>query len=575
MIVKISSFLSLKVSQINSVLIYVTDTILAWLLPLLLAFYLILKDLAHFIQTAGLSLVPLWIDQWSTWSHQGISAVRLQQAWLLPAVLAVVALPLLFRLFFLIGHFKAQALHIKAAWSRFVFGFKVLFTRDFYQRLFQRLDALFANLIYNLLALIWEWASTISFIRDNEEIKKVFSDFWTRIRQGIDPLVKWVRLRVKAVEKDLSSQVLFSLMDEARETDEASPVHQELQAIFKAYSSEILSIETVKNQVEECVGRWQKGLISGMLITGYHGNGKSSLLKSIHERFQDQHSVHYLFLQRGQDLWQDTLISSLRELSFEQLENHPPVMIILDNLELLFSQMPGGFTVIREFILLVERTKSKILWIVSAGGVFTQFYSRISSLQAVFPYFRDLSLLNSKDVARTVQANLDRSDYKFQYIPDKKLYKDLKSREKRKEASGQDFQALVREEFFSRLYSRGLNNLNFYHFYFLRSIRHATEKQVFIDMPQFLELQDIEELPQADLFILQAIFIHNVLSKEDLMQILSLNSDQASLSLSLLYEKNLIKKTSTGFTINPPLYPQLFQLLRRKNLLNFIDERRV
>jgi hypothetical protein len=537
-------------------------------------FYLMCRQSAlSFSESANLFLSDI-VRILSEYSRLLVETVRQNETVALSVAIGIIGLAVLYRLIYFIRHFRFTLQKIRTFFTNLSQGIRTLFTRDFYRRISQNIDRFFGRLSYDVLIYIWEWASMNPYIHDSEKLRAFFHNKWERIYIWFQPIVKTVTRLLKRAEKTDPAKVYFSLMDEAKEAVVTSPAHIALQRIFDEDSAEVLQIPEIENKINECLSRWENDLLSGMLITGFPGNGKSSILKALNERYRGKYAVKYYAPDRGADLWKDAYFIELSNYSFDKIPGMKKSVIILDNMECLFTQVFDGFNGIQKLLLLIEKTKSRVLWIIACGQVFYQFYSKFSPLKDVFPYFLDLSILDYNQIADVLQWEINQSGYEFQYVPDSKLLKKLKKRIKRKDIDNREIQGLIRDEFFQRLYEKGLNNQNFFHFYFLKSIRNTSDKKVFMDMPEFLELKEAVDLSQTDLFILQAIILHNTLNKESLMEILNLDSNSASLRLSLLYEKNLIRKNMDGFSINPALAPQIIRLLKQKNLLNFLEERR-
>ena len=93
------------------------------------------------------------------------------------------------------------------------------------------------------------------------------------------------------------------------------------------------------------------------------------------------------------------------------------------------------------------------------------------------------------------------------------------------------------------------------------------KNQIYLRIPKFLDIKEVEKMSTEYTFILQALFIHKSLRKKDIMETLLMSDEEVSIGLSLLYENNLIVKSYDEFSINPVIYDQLLRFLKVKKIL--------
>jgi hypothetical protein len=68
--------------------------------------------------------------------------------------------------------------------------------------------------------------------------------------------------------------------------------------------------------------------------------------------------------------------------------------------------------------------------------------------------------------------------------------------------------------------------------------------------------------------ILQAVILHKQLNAFQLAEILLLPVERVELSLSLLYENNILEKHGEEYRVYPPVYSQVVKTLISKNIIS-------
>jgi|GEM_PF-1265073 len=568
-------FLFTKIKLFKKNLYYITKKIIKYSINLspVIVFFLIrnipiIKGLiANYIITLlfylkkASEIINIYIIPYKLYYFYGLSIIVL-----ITALFSII----FFTINFFI-HLRYYYKNIKASFSKIKISFLNILKKEFYIKGFNDFGKMYSNFIYNFLVFLWDNLSFLSFVEDPYIIRDFFVNAKRQIDLVLSPFyniaLRFKNIFIKSQAKEKASEII-ALMDEGNKIKKIEIIPVEVLKLFENdyERSPVMHIKWLE-LIDKVIKRWESGNFSGLLVSGLNGAGKSTILKYI-ENIYSKFETAYLELSRNIDPFSDEYYEKLLNMPLNNLDKIEKKIIIFDNIEYLFIRKIGGYERLKKFFLLVERTKSRILWIVSCNSVFKNYIKNIFPINSIFQFEMNFKELDEDFLVKMFERKLSMINYSYKVLPTKEVYNDVKKKINQKIISLNDVDLYIKKNFFKKCIEVGEYNINFHNFYFLNSIKTIKNKNILLNMPSFFEISFVNDLKLDYLFIICSLFIHKSLTKEELVDILLITPGNVSMGLSLLFEHNLIKKISRDeFIIHPNVSFQLYNYLRLKNLI--------
>lgn len=309
-----------------------------------------------------------------------------------------------------------------------------------------------------------------------------------------------------------------------------------------------------------------------LLVEGKAGCGMSSFLNAGLARFENA----YIIPDEGRIQSKEQLIECLTQaLGIEPvtsvqtfaaaLPEEPKMVLIFENLERLFLRKIQGFELLETFLLLIQRTKDKIFWIVSGNQYPLDFLDHVLQVRDLFP--NRLILRNfdreepEKETEKTTKKVARQTNSTSYALP---LFRVTKNKETEKEAERQseyeynkvfieqtleslnrgyqnkffkppslspkleralsqakeeEKQKLLRDDFFERLHQFSNGHISRALLFWIKSVVGVREGQV-VWLKAFEPKNPVSIKRPQEWFALEAIFQHNSLSITELSEVI-------------------------------------------------------
>jgi len=447
--------------------------------------------------------------------------------------------------------------------------FKMLFSKEFYRQTAKRSGRFFSNSIILILDLVWDRVKTIPLFEDPYMIRDYFDKYYSGFKKELAPLLKGIRRFLNLfVSQKHEAEDAFQLMDQGRDISMLREYPDEIKFLFKKQDGpEPVYSQHVLDELDRVFSRWKDGNNADLFISGYSCSGKTTLLQFIQKRYT-HYPLSYHSLKRDKENYLRKTFKLFFDIAMEKINTIEKQIILLDDIEALFLKNIDGYQALKDLFLLVSRTQSRILWIVTANSVFLSFIKKVFPVTSVFQFFLELADMTPQRLASIIETYAARRNFTLKIIPDKEIAKQIKKKVKAKTISTRQVGDVVKKLYFARYISQGQNNFCFHQFYFLRSIVNIRERVIIIGKPAFLAVSLLNNMALEDILILQAIILHKHLDVLRLAKILLLPLERVELSLSLLYENNILEKHGEEYMVYPPVYSQVVKTLALKNIIS-------
>ena len=232
----------------------------------------------------------------------------------------------------------------------------------------------------------------------------------------------------------------------------------------------------------------------------------------------------------------------LNEIQNKVNESEENYVLIVENIERLFTRKINGFTLLEDFLLFLHATKDKIYWIASINKYSYYYLNSVKYFASHFPSVIKLNPIKPELLKEEVM--LRNQGYDMVFLKPKKITKKLDGQLKKYDSDKR--QEVLKELFFEKMISFSNGNITKCILYCRASAYDIKDKTLYIKP---FELKSVDDLNLNDLFILEAIFQHRALTISELNLVLRNSNRQSRLSIENLLEKGLIrevKNTSKG-----------------------------
>lgn len=312
--------------------------------------------------------------------------------------------------------------------------------------------------------------------------------------------------------------------------------------------------------VGEHFEHWRMGITDAFLITGGAGSGRTSLLNVVRETILDGCAVHSVTL-RERCLDDETFIRLLEPglpagcagittfaALVDALRNTepggPPRVIIVEGLEHALLRTAGGNGLLGRIFSLMSTTDSNIFWLGTMGRAAWDYIERTEPLTPGLVRHYPLSALTREPLEEIVMRRHARSGLPIVFESPAAPMPVLRRRLRRARNEAQR-QAVLRTEFFDRLYRAAGQNVTLALFYWLRSasVDPATGT-LHARALEPLNFGFLGELSLPQCFALKAFLDHGSLTLDEYEVVLGVRRNDAREMFESLGNQLLIEPTA-------------------------------
>ncbi len=469
---------------------------------------------------------------------------------------------------FLFINFKVfHRVHPKAANSKLLIGISKDFSiKTLYKMYSTAAECVLSNTVYSLII---ELESNLgSYLKNEDFYRDIFSNFIKK-SSFLMPARKIVKFINWYVTKQKNAVVveenIFRLMDTVKDSKEFAVTGSVVSGILNNYDSNPYIHDSWRTIAEKLIDRWDNGDISNILLYSGCGSGKTSFIYYLYSLLNGKNLYMHQII-RNETLEQIKPLDLLLTLKMSEIEKMEKKAIILDDVESLLTSGPRGFSQFEKLIVLIEKTKSKILW-VSCNRCFYGYIKNIFPVESIFNMKYDFLDITWKEIMEVFNFKLIKSGFRYSVVADKKMKKMIESNIRHKRIDNHGVEQYKSTLFFQRMFTNGKNNFCYSIFNFVKSVKRINDKLILLEQTEPADMEFIDKLGNEAVFILYRIIIHKSLRKEEIAETLLIPLNIVSLNLSLLFENNVIEKNGDSFSISGSVYNHVVKFLQSKNLL--------
>lgn len=384
------------------------------------------------------------------------------------------------------------------------------------------------------------------------------------------------RLTGKSTLPELERALMDLLFTTRNKIEKLPFVYQRLYR-FEALADNVLfggrdrEVEIIKNNYT----LWKSDNFANTVVIGEKGSGRTSLLNLAAKSIGITNPLFRININKNIDQESELLslitdnfkldnCSTIEELVPQINKLEAGVICIVEDLHFLFLRTIDGIDLVEKFLLLISQTQSKVFWIVSIGSYSWSFLDRVISIDRYFHHLIFLSQLEEEQIREIILKRHRISGYGLEFLPDDSLAND------RKYKKIHDFeaqQAFLDKAFFKELHQITQGNISVAFLLWQLSVEEFKKDKVLIRSNLILETSFLNDLPEDELFMLEALLEHEILTIEEHSVIFRETEEYSSQLLNRMRNKGLLVETQSGYQLHYMLYKAVVRTMKSKNIL--------
>ncbi|MBE0638501.1 MAG: hypothetical protein IH598_08275 [Bacteroidales bacterium] len=439
---------------------------------------------------------------------------------------------------------------------------------------------------------IFDLQLKIARIRAVEKSKQVRKETLRQIKQILPEIVRKTRnlesfIRLKVDEYSIrfgfitvKKFVTFELTEFISQTQEAVSklpfVYQRIYALKPTDEERFfVNRNNELNQLTQALDNWNKERFINTAIIGEKGSGVTSLINyflrginndipviqcNVSEKVYTPEKYLSFF---SQLLGQPAFGSNQEVIEYFKKSGSVRI-IVMENLQHFFLKRVGGFDCINMFFDLMTNTIRNVFWIGTFTGHTWNFLDKTIQISNFFTDEIFIEPMSKETIEEIIFKRNRLSGYQIFFEPNANNLQD-KAFQKMDDDSKQLF---LRRQYFAHLRRMSSGNISLAQLYWLRSTLSVTEQNISIEAITDKDFTFVKSLTDPDLFVLQTLLLHDGLTLEDFALVMNKNINVSRNLMIPMYEKGILIRPKSKFTINPLIYKPVTDYLASRNFIH-------
>ena len=428
--------------------------------------------------------------------------------------------------------------------------------------------------------------------RTHEKIRQYRNQIWHRFLAAIPVAIMYARKTAASVR---------NIYRRARKISRLEPVSGRIDEKIEQYLSEtsqkistlpyvykrLFNIEPIadrrffagqENELEQLGDMYRTWLTdrkTTVVLVGERGSGKTSFLNIAMSDCFSGHSVIRTNMNNTIHTEQQLLSVLTEEFgisgpeTLEELENQltsstDDFICMVENIHLLFIRTITGFDLLERLMLFMQKTRSKVFWIMSSSLYAWQYLDKAVSLSSHFRKILSLKTQQQDQMSTIILKRHRMSGYRIVYEIPQELQRNRRFKKLKKE---RDRQAFIEQELFRDLANVSAGNIRVAMLFWLTAIKKIDREQLVISAKIEFNPAFIYQLPDEELFTLAAFTQHEIMDAEEHALIFNQDPLRSRLLLDSLFTRGLLQQQPSGYHVHPFLYRPVVEALRSKQML--------
>lgn len=331
--------------------------------------------------------------------------------------------------------------------------------------------------------------------------------------------------------------------------------------------------------VQQIVERWKQGRGSGLVVAHAPlGAGRTSFLRlldlavreevktiriSLDARFQTESELAAVFA--GSLYPEEDFTGGFVALE-ALIQEHTPersTLVLVDNLEMVLFQSPGGASLLNQLLLFWIRTDDSVAWCATASTLAWHFAEKTAAGSARLAIPIKLTPWSAETVQELVLKRHRRSGISLEFAEPTEPSPIVKQRLKRAK-SKQDAQRILASEFFDALFKIAGQSPTRALFEWVRAGTFSEDgDSLVLESIQPLSFGYLQQFGNDIAFTMRSFMLHNVLTVEEYSRLFRTSKENAFMAFETLLSAGLIEALDPveGAAIEPGVRYRLRRLV--------------
>ncbi len=343
--------------------------------------------------------------------------------------------------------------------------------------------------------------------------------------------------------------------------------------------------------LRQVLDRWKNGTGSGLVVVHAPlGAGRTSFLRlvdsavedeltavriSLDSRVQTESELATLFA--GSLYPEENFAGDLAALEalIQQRTPERSTVVLVDNLEMVLFQSPGGAALLNQLLLFWIRTDDSVAWCAASSTLAWQFAEKTASSSARLAIPLKLATWSAETLQDLVLKRHRRSGVSLEFADPNEPSPIVGQRLKRAKTK-QDAQRILSSEFFDALFKIAGQSPTRALFEWVRAGTFSEDGDLLVlDSIQPLSFGYLEQFGDDIAFTLRSFLLHNVLTVEEHARLFRTSKENAFMAFETLLSAGLIEALDPvhGAAIEPGVRYRLRRLVLEP-VMRSLQERR-
>ena len=327
------------------------------------------------------------------------------------------------------------------------------------------------------------------------------------------------------------------------------------------------------NALENAYAKWDQARYAPTVVLGEKGSGLTSFVNYFIGTLKRKYPV--VRINPSKRMYDEnnflTLLGDLLKQSFEstdQVIEHlngltTKRIFLIEDLQKFYLRKVDGFSCLSQIKRIITSTNNNIFWIVNTTLYTWEYLDKSTRIGDFFEYKIRLSDMTADQITEIISKRNKISGYYIEFeIPEGDT-----ASSKLNKLTKDEIQEMYRNKFFYSLNKFTDSNIAISLLYWQLSVKEVTEDTIKILYFQQPDLSFISYFDKINLFVLQAIILHDGLTPLELSMVINNSEGECQLLLLSLLEDGILKKRDEVYLLNPLIYRQTVSLLKSQNLL--------
>lgn len=355
--------------------------------------------------------------------------------------------------------------------------------------------------------------------------------------------------------------------------------------------------------VERHAERWGQGLTNALVITGPPGSGRTSLLNVLRKtafRTARRHELELTERITSEAAFARQVVQALNlsldadtphtlDAVAQHLQRQPVPdrlrVCVIEQFEHVVHRTVGGTALTARILDFLSETDTRVLWVATTTDTAWQLIEASEPAAARLVARHALDPLDRAELEDLIMTRHRRSGLSLTFaVPDESTHPILARRARALDDEDRR-QALLRSEFFDRLYDACGQNVMLALFYWFRSVTLAPDAAAMEVRPLApITFEGLDTLPLPHAFALKALLDHGTLTVDELAAVLGQPPDDSRALLETLGNALVIAPADrvegpgvfqfssvdheTRYRIRPLLVQPVTRVLRSRNIVH-------